>query len=135
MKIEAGKYYKTRAGGRVFVCATNKPGPKPIVGWIDGGEPLDWHSDGGRYSVPPSDFDIISEWRDELVIPWDKLFPTWVKWFAVDEDGLQCGFQEKPSPKTQRWQTAWKDDGVVCVPIALRIPFTGNWKESLTKRK
>lgn len=136
MTIEAGKYYKTRSGKRVFVCATNKPGIYPVVAWFDDGD-YQTFTETGRVVDDKTQrtFDIISEWRDQLEIPWDKLFPPWVKWFAVDADGTQCGYEEKPEMMSFGWVRANPDKGYVITAKHMRVKFDGRWKESLTERR
>lgn len=131
MTIEAGKYYKARGSWRFYVAATNRNGDYPVVGWFDDGE-LCSFSINGEYSIgSKNNDDLISEWTDKPEVPWDKLFPAWVKWFAVDQNGEQYGFKEKPTIEISVWQS---EDAVCQVPDELFIPYAGDWRESLTER-
>ncbi len=63
--IEAGRYpvdakgralVPMRGGGIAVICATDKPGRHPIVGWIQGSNRSDaWHdeNESGGYFLPP----------------------------------------------------------------------------------
>lgn len=127
MKIEAGKYYKTAAGKRFYCASTNRPGPYPIVGWLDNTDRVFFSADGTNMWTS---LNLISEWVEP--IPWDTLFPDWVKWFSVDEDGTQCGFENKPELCQYYWICT--GSGYIVLPDHLRIPYTGNWRESLQER-
>lgn len=64
MKLEAGKWYKTRDGRKAFVGFQN-PFSKVWVGYIEG-EPLQrvWSPDGKWNSPNEYCLDLISEWID-----------------------------------------------------------------------
>lgn len=68
MKVEVGKFYKTRGGQKVG------PMEKKSYGWIAGNgriEPLyrnDWYDDGNyNYYHAPSEHDLIEEWKEPEV--------------------------------------------------------------------
>lgn len=136
MTIEAGKWYRCRGGARFYVCATNRPNKEaPVVGWYDDNMLGTRRPDGTYKSDEQNNLDLISEWREELNIPWAELFPPWVKWFAVDRNGGQYGYRSKPSLAESIWTFSPEDEALLQLPVSLRIPFTGDWKESLTERK
>lgn len=73
MKIEAGKYYRTRDGRRAYVDSVRLPNPlapkaryKPVSGFLEGndGSSTRWWSDGrwGPADSSPKGIDLISEW-------------------------------------------------------------------------
>jgi hypothetical protein len=52
MKIEKGKYYRTRSWDRAFIHTIEAPGNRPISGVIKGPKidtPRSWHSSGYYY--------------------------------------------------------------------------------------
>lgn len=72
MKLEAGKFYRTRSGLKARVLCTDAPGDDPCIGYTehDSGAPRafarEWQTNG-RYlkTVKECEFDLISEWIDE----------------------------------------------------------------------
>jgi hypothetical protein len=71
VNIEAGKYYKTRDGRKVFVCADALPNPFGqsipwvLAGYIDGGRiacTYGWKSDGTAHDG--SHYDLVAEWHE-----------------------------------------------------------------------
>lgn len=68
MKIEAGKYYKTRSGKKVYIFGES-PFIKDVwIGCLSNGVSLEWNYDG-RYSESDNGSDLIEEWQDEPVRP------------------------------------------------------------------
>lgn len=74
LKIEAGKYYRTRDGRKVgpMVCGIDKNATE--YPWTDKGENhrgrwSDFGEDGETYLMGPTDGDIIAEWTDEPARP------------------------------------------------------------------
>ncbi len=63
MKIEAGKYYKTRDGRKARVYVTDAENRDfPVHGFLSG-EQLMWTLEGTFYvSLDPSVRDLVSEW-------------------------------------------------------------------------
>lgn len=79
MKIEPGKFYKTRDGRKARVYAVEVEGTYPIHGahLRDGV----WHADvwtkaGGinTYANTPFNGDIVSEWRDAPRVFWVNVY-------------------------------------------------------------
>lgn len=72
LKIEAGKFYRTRSGRKVFVGAVFLPGPwgdrlnYPVKGWIQGNATmLAWRECGAFSSADRPDYnDLVEEWRE-----------------------------------------------------------------------
>lgn len=71
MEIEAGRYYRTRAGLKVFVAGANiyadKDDHNPYwLGALDAVNHIHWAFDGKVWdSEWSNEFDIISEWQNE----------------------------------------------------------------------
>jgi hypothetical protein len=82
LKIEAGKYYKTRDGRKAFVAAVaiNPFGTTPVYpvwGFI-GNDDYYWAESGEYYfrDRDPNPLDIISEWKEPVVV---KRYVAWVR--------------------------------------------------------
>jgi hypothetical protein len=76
MKIEAGKYYRTREGRKAFVEAVLGPSPfdgdtpsYPFYGWIDKRGAATWMR-RGEFLVGggDSDKDLVAEWDDPVSV-------------------------------------------------------------------
>ena len=67
MKLEAGKYYRTRDGQKAFIGATDPFGNAEThykaVGFTDGGY-CHWAIDGRFWSSKEDGLDIVSEWKE-----------------------------------------------------------------------
>jgi len=82
LKIEAGKYYKTRGGQKAFVALRN-----PVKGveeeiWLgfvfEFGRPVlrTWDTEDGLDNVnDTSRFDLIAEWVDPIIV-WINVYPV-----------------------------------------------------------
>jgi hypothetical protein len=85
MKIEAGKYYKTREGRKVFVShrCTNPFGligsepDFPLEGYMSNGDRdrLSWRDDGTYNYAGEHMNDILAEWKEP------KVHKRWVAWW------------------------------------------------------
>lgn len=68
MKLEAGKYYRTRGGRKAYVAAVGCPfcGPdtcSTALGWIEEKSlSTDWSEDGKYSPIEDRSEDLISEW-------------------------------------------------------------------------
>jgi len=63
MKLEAGKYYKTRVGDRVEMIGKSVHNlTHPWIGFI-GNEEATWKDDGTHYTKPNGN-DIVGEWKE-----------------------------------------------------------------------
>lgn len=133
-KIEAGKYYRLRSGERAYVALTNRPGEKPILGWLDDGQLLDWHDDGSRHGMDPSRFDIVGEWVEPERIPWEHL-PKWCRWWAKDSTGTEWGYRNKPESAYAFFITKDDEDDFICPVLPENYSnYTGDWRNSLRER-
>lgn len=82
MKLEAGKFYRTRVGKKAYVaCLVNPLSPYddyPITGFVNGEEdPQCWTVDGSFYDTANCvhDHDLVTDWRDQAAVNgWVVLF-------------------------------------------------------------
>lgn len=68
LKIEAGKFYRTRDGRKAEVVGqrSEASGATPWIGVIDATELCAWHLDGYTFwpKTKPYGTDLVSEWRE-----------------------------------------------------------------------
>ena len=72
MKIEAGKFYKTRDGKKAFVASFTPPNPfpdggntrYPFTGYVQGWDMETWTADGISFSDEENITDLVAEWRE-----------------------------------------------------------------------
>lgn len=135
MKIEPGKFYKTRSGRKARIYAVDGDSVRPIHGaiiangdWILAG----WGMDGNFYdSSNESEYDLISEWTEPLDFDWSVL-PPWMNWIAKDSDDNWWAFSHKPFLTKSIWET--NGDGLSIPPNYAPKNFTGDWTKSLHER-
>lgn len=66
MKIESGKFYKTRDGRRVRVVSMDGNPENEVIGLLDENDgPLSWALSGAYFSNRTHAYDLISEWPAE----------------------------------------------------------------------
>jgi hypothetical protein len=129
MNIEVGKCYKNPSGLKIEVLRFFKRDRQEfIVGLYT--DP-DGRSRGSWDSVSHAQQNW-TPWIDEPAIPWDSV-PEWCQWWAMSEQGGQMFFQERPLAGGLYWSQK-TDTGVVIVPKTHRIPYVGDWRESLRQR-
>lgn len=135
MKIEVGKFYKTRNGRKARIYAVDGTDEYPIHGAIldrtDGWCIYVWRNDGGNLPSQPYHSDLISEWTDRPEVDWSAM-PKWAEWYAIDGNGIPRWFNGRmPSIKDDIWVNyeLW---GVV--PFEYAPKWSGDWKDSLVKR-
>jgi hypothetical protein len=66
VNIEAGKYYKTRAGRKAYVSSTDTPfarGSDSVLGSIEG-IGCSWWDTCGRWGGAEHSHDLVAEWVD-----------------------------------------------------------------------
>jgi hypothetical protein len=134
MKIEKGKFYKSRNGQKWEVLTTERGSYYSIVTLGENGEILTLHKNGTAYNdKSESEFDLIAEWTDPVEIPWSD-YPTWCKWVAMDFGGEWCGYESKPIKDVVYWN--YGDIGILITihPDYYPRNFTGDWTESLFER-
>ena len=74
---------------------------------------------------------IWTPWIDEPAIPWDSV-PDWCQWWAVDADEEQAFFEFEPFLEGNEWLR--EKGGMIAPPKSHRIPYVGDWRESLRQR-
>lgn len=109
LKIEAGKYYRMRNGGRAYVDSVvganpfnpDKPDIFPIKGFLQDRSASRWNisstcwTSAGRYCTEgESDFDLVAEWREPLSVD---------KWFVVTRDHSDVVVVFKSKEAAERW--------------------------------
>jgi hypothetical protein len=131
MKIEKGKFYRTRGGKKVEVL-TNERNHKQSIVIMDEYGNIDSRYRNGTYLNDKSEttYDLVSEWTNPVEIPWID-YPTWCKWVAMDKDGRWFNFTDKPIISN----IYWIGDGACFIPTDYTPSnFTGDWTESLFER-
>jgi hypothetical protein len=83
MQLKEKTYYKTRDGKKAFVSAiiSNPFVPftgQPAIGFCEGIGQMEWREDGGffREGWKQSTFDLISEWKEPVVV---KRYVAWIR--------------------------------------------------------
>jgi hypothetical protein len=103
VNIEAGKYYKTRDGRKVFVCADALPNPFGqsipwvLAGYIDGGRiacTYGWKSDGTAHDG--SHYDLVAEWHEPAT-------EERVVWLVRHASGHECCLLKKVSDSPPKY--------------------------------
>jgi hypothetical protein len=134
MKIEKGKFYRTRGGEKVEVLTTDRHEYRPIVVMFEDGNIEVLYQNGMRWEdKSTSDIDLIAEWTDPVEIPWSD-YPTWCNWVAMDFGGEWNGYEFKPKKEKDYWDYHY--EGII-IPIHHKFypkNFTGHWIESLFER-
>ena len=106
MKIEAGKFYKTRDGRKARIYCLDG-GSLPIHGGVlyeNGFCPCQWLEDG-RFDTYESRADLVSEWTEPK--------PRMLAWMCTTSpNGAYCYFfPEDQTPKGTGWTRApWLDE-------------------------
>jgi hypothetical protein len=122
--IEVGKCYRDDVSDKVEAIAIR--GEKVIVAWQNScGE---WCA--GTVLVDSAQ-KKWTPWIDEPAIPWDSV-PDWCQWWAVDADEEQAFFEIEPFLEGNEWLR--EKGGMIVPPKSHRIPYTGDWSESLRQR-
>ena len=138
MKIEKGKFYKTRDGRKVEILKTDAKNMHPIIGITqhsDGNELCAHWSDNGMYLKSAEDniYDIIGEWEEALDFD-PYCLPKWAdKWIAMDADGEWYSFSKKPMPD-EDYKLWCSDLGGESSEISVSFRpknYKGEWKDSL----
>lgn len=144
LKIEAGKYYRTRNGRKARIYATDGAGAYLIHGAICLGNEAwgidSWTSNGHRMEKEESPSDIISEWKQTIDdIGFDKsCLPKWAKFICMNKSGCWYWFEMKPVYSIGDlgyWDVS--DESPFGIIPAEHAPknYQGNWKDSLFEIK
>lgn len=140
LKIEAGKFYRTREGGSAIIAATDAGGDYPVHGvvFFDGGMSITAWTPGGLNMIGGvTGSDLIFECKQTIDdIGFDKsCLPKWAKYIFMDAAGKWFWSEEKPThlvyyPGRYCWD--------VCIGLFGMIPaehapknYQGDWKDSL----
>ena len=88
MKLEAGKYYKTRDGRKAKIVSEISPSPfnhtvstYPFMGWVEGyTAAISWTAQGSYieqdWSKADSDSDLVAEWKEPVKVEgWVNVYP------------------------------------------------------------
>ena len=71
MKLEPGKYYRTRGGRKVLIVATFDPfdddSRYPCIGYVEGIGNECWQADGIYSMAGAAQLDLVAEWVDEPI--------------------------------------------------------------------
>jgi len=134
MKIEKGKFYRSRDGRKWEVLTTEREAKANIVAMDEDGDIILLHPNGATWDDKSrSDYDLIAEWTEPVEIPWSD-YPTWCKWVAMDFGGEWNGYEFKPKEEKDYWDYHY--EGII-IPIHHNFyprNFTGHWTESLFER-
>lgn len=136
MKIEAGKFYRTREGKKARIYATDGNG---LDSSVHGAILLPrnqwglcmWNENGRYFSDEENENDLVSEWVDKPEVDWSKM-PAWASWVAMDKDGRWLWWSERPESGLGEWWLPSGDCGRI--PGDYTPKFSGGWKDSLTGR-
>lgn len=138
MKIEAGKYYRTRSGRKALVLSTEGGGNDFSVyasivlhtGKLN--QPDCWRNDGLYVNADtPNGNDLVSEWVDKPVVDWSKM-AAWHRWVAMDEDGNWYAYASLPELALITWRSYSFE--YQRIPPNYSPAFSGDWKDSLVER-
>jgi hypothetical protein len=135
MKIEKGKFYKSRNGRKWEVLKTDASCDICVIAYCDYDRMLIHLYGNGCYSNDKSEceFDLIAEWTEPVEIPWSD-YPTWCKWVAMDNSGKWWGYYgEKPKVCLDTWNDSALNYSRIH-PDYYPRNFTGVWTESLFER-
>lgn len=136
LKIEAGKFYRTRDGRKAGIYRTDVNHPEySIHGYVEFDSveyPLVWRSDGRYFDTGEHCTDLISEWHESLGFDWDCLPPWCNKCIAMNEDGAWNAYSNEPTPRP--WGSYNVYATIIAIPREYQPKnFTGDWTDSLFK--
>ena len=131
LKIEIGKFYKTRDGRKARIYHVDE---KHIHGAVytegDGIWAIRcwWSSGQITSSGNLNGCDIVEEWKEKPVFNYPPL--PWMKFAAQDKDGRWFMFTHKPRIDI----VIWKDGGMhLKIPKEFEPTYIGDWKDSLVE--
>lgn len=133
MKIEAGKYYRTRDGRKARVlCTDHVKLNYPVAGSI-GGELYSWTGEGEFYRGTINIIDLVAEWIDKPELPPGVVLPSWAnKAMAMDESGRWHCFSHTPEIYDIEWVFPETETGqFYAIPRDCCPEWRGDWKDSL----
>ena len=121
LKIEAGKYYRTRFGEKAFVALRNPAKGKGQEVWLgftfgkDGGaESRRWSTEEGQYFDDRTcGFDLIAEWVEPVFV-YVNLYPRYIgSWVYMSRDAADRNANADRTGCVKvnltDWQGRWDD--------------------------
>lgn len=138
LKIEAGKFYRTRDGRKAGIYRTDVNNRRhSIHGYIvnpDGGEYSScWYGDGRFFNTWQHSDDLIEEWQSPLYFVWDCLPPWCNKYVAKDISGDWHAYSSKPKLGHCCFHYDF-DATEIEIPRDYQPKnFTGDWTDSVFK--
>lgn len=138
MKIEAGKYYKTREGQKAYVVFDISAQYHGDSGKFFGEvfNKKAWvvcrFDDSGKCSAGP-ECDIVSEWVEKP--EWCKGNPAWARWQAHDENGECWWYSDKPHLDGGADAVSWYAENADRIPTkhVPMLPPGCRWQDSLVE--
>lgn len=138
LKIEAGKFYRTRDGRKVRIYRTDvNHSEYRIHGYIISSDGVErschWYGDGRYLFAGESGADLISEWEASLEFDWDCL-PKWRNgYIAMDADGVWYAYSNEPTQEGA-WCCYHNDEAEIVIPKEYQPKnYTGDWTDSVFK--
>jgi hypothetical protein len=136
LKLEVGKYYRSRAGDKWRVLATNAVGSYPVVAEISDGQVETFTAEGFCSLSCKCGEDLLSEWTDGPKVDWAAM-PKWAKAVAfVPQMLMWAHFENVPRPS--ECPAGWIFSGVIgLIPDAYapKMPTSDwRWQDSLILR-
>jgi hypothetical protein len=104
MKLEAGKFYKTRDGSKAYVACIEPPfrvdSDERVCGYVESSQSAcTWCTDGSWIEVDTSPQDLVAEWVESK--------PRLRAWFNDDTGAVTL----TNNPSTGHWRRApWLDE-------------------------
>lgn len=138
LKVEVGKFYRTRNNKKARIYATDAGGEYTVHGAtycenINAWVPHQWNI-SGRDSFSQEkefNFDLIWEWEEPVILDFDPTcLPAWANWIAMSEDKHWYFFHDKPKLSTYFWNSDSSAYGFIPYGFAPKN-FKLNWKNSL----
>lgn len=136
LKIEVGKFYRTRDNKKARIYATDAGREFAVHGAvycenINAWVPRRWHISGREYPQEEFNFDLIWEWEEPVTLDFDPTcLPAWANWIAMEESKYWYFFQNKPKVSAYFWNCDPDDYGLIPPDFAPKN-FKLDWKSSL----
>lgn len=135
LKIEVGKFYKTRDGRKTRIYALDGKKEYPVHASIlnkDGWTTVNLTLIGRLYIEGECNSDIVSEWVEPIEFDF-SILPAWCdKCIAMDESGVWYCYQEIPFRENDVWFLNTDLSALAYeIPEKYAPKWKGNWKDSL----
>lgn len=140
MKLEVGKFYRTRDGRKAEIRLIDKTIRRPVVFTIE--DESEWYGceENGRFHDIKRESDLISEWQETPEDICNRIgfdascLPAWMDWIAMDRDGEWLAHNDEPKIEDGYWDNSEYDATLIPTKYEPKT-FTGDWKESKFKVK